>query len=143
MIPEIPALIPHAGAMCLLERVIRWDDHGVLCATASHRRADHPLRSKGRLSALHLVEYGAQAAAVHGGLVAWSRGSRAAPGMIAALRECRWQVDFLDSLAGELMIDAERLVGGDDGWVYRFEALSAGRSIGRGRVVIMPRPATG
>lgn len=143
MTPEIAALIPHAGAMCLLERIVRWNDRGVVCATTSHQRDDHPLRNAGRLSALHLVEYGAQAAAVHGGLLAVSCGSQAAPGMIVALRECRWQVDFLDTLVGELMIDAERLAGGDSGWIYRFEALCAGHSIGGGRVAIMPRPVIG
>ncbi len=64
------SLIPHQGAMCLLDRVVEWDKDRVLLATATHRAADNPLRLDGRLRAVHLCEYGAQAMAVHGGLSA-------------------------------------------------------------------------
>ncbi|MGH8327695.1 MAG: phosphotransferase, partial [Steroidobacteraceae bacterium] len=83
----IAALIPHQGAMCLLERVLEWDAEHAVLATATHRSPDNPLRSCGRLRALHLCEYGAQAMAVHGGLVARAAGSQARPALLVSLRE--------------------------------------------------------
>ena len=35
--PRIAQLVPHAGAMCLLERIVRWDDSSIALATATHR----------------------------------------------------------------------------------------------------------
>src|SRR5436305_13455670 len=83
---EIRTLIPHSGLMCLLDEVTQWDDRSIVCITNTHRDPDNPLLREGRLSALHAFEYGAQAAAVHGGLRARSVGTTAAPGHPAALR---------------------------------------------------------
>ena len=57
----ISSLVPHQGTMCLLERVIEWDDRRVVLETATHRSPSNPLRSNGRLRSLALCEYGAQA----------------------------------------------------------------------------------
>jgi len=69
--------------MCLLDTVVGWDDERIHLETDSHRRADKPLRSDGVLRAVHLCEYGAQAMAVHGGLLAQRAGTVAAPGLLA------------------------------------------------------------
>jgi len=84
---EIRTLIPHSGLMCLLDEVTQWDDQSIVCITNTHRDPVNPLRRKGRLSAVHAFEYGAQAAAVHGGLRARSVHTTAAPGYLAALRD--------------------------------------------------------
>jgi predicted hotdog family 3-hydroxylacyl-ACP dehydratase len=65
--------------MCLLDEVGGWDDEAIHARSASHRAAGNPLRSDGQLRAVHLCEYGAQAMAVHGGLVARAAGTRAEP----------------------------------------------------------------
>ena len=83
---DIAALVPHQGDMCLLERVIAWDEQRVVVESSTHRSATNPLRRDGRLSAVHLCEYGAQAMAVHGALKAKQGGRRPAPGMLVALR---------------------------------------------------------
>jgi predicted hotdog family 3-hydroxylacyl-ACP dehydratase len=70
---QIRKLIPHAGSMCLLERVIACDDKKIVCETRSHLAPDNPLRHKGRLSSVCGIEYAAQAMALHGAL------KRAAP----------------------------------------------------------------
>ena len=80
----VAALVPHAGSMCLLDRVLEHSDTTVRCAAVTHRAASNPLRRDGRLAALHLVEYAAQAMAVHGALIA---DGRARPDMLAALRD--------------------------------------------------------
>src|SRR5437588_12827522 len=89
---EIRTLIPHSCLLCLLDEVTQWDDRSIVCITNSHRDPANPLRREGRLSALHAFEYGAQAAAVHGGLRARSVGATAAPGYLAALRDGRLHI---------------------------------------------------
>ena len=45
-------LVPHQGAMCLLESVLRWDAEGIVCRAVSHLDPAHPLRAEGRLGAV-------------------------------------------------------------------------------------------
>ena len=74
----IEALVPHKHAMCLWDAVLAWDAERIVLRSDGHRDPGHPLRSGGRLRALHLCEYGAQAMAVHGGLLARAGKPRAA-----------------------------------------------------------------
>ncbi len=131
------ALIPHQGAMCLLDTVIAWDETSIHARTASHRRADHPLRSDGLLRALHLCEYGAQAMAVHGGLIARAAGAKAAPGFLVSLRAVELHVARIDDLAGALDVHAERLLGGEGSWQYAFRVEHAGTLLASGRAAVM------
>src|SRR6266545_5493892 len=108
---EIRALIPHSGTMCLLDEVTQWDDRSITCITNTHRDPANPLRRDERLSAVHAFEYGAQAAAVHGGLRARSVGEIAPPGYLAALRDARLDVARLDDITSPLQICANRLFG--------------------------------
>src|SRR5690349_935957 len=135
----IAALIPHQGAMCLLERVMEWDRDRIVLATATHRADDNPLRLNGRLRAIHLCEYGAQAMAVHGGLSAQADGKVARPGFLVSLRDVKLRVDFIDGLGGELLISAQRLLESAGSWQYSFEATHAGRSLATGRAAIIAR----
>ncbi|HZP11204.1 MAG TPA: hypothetical protein VFB36_02150 [Nevskiaceae bacterium] len=135
---EIRTLIPHAGAMSLLERVERWDERAITCSSATHRRADHPLRRDGMLSAIHLIEYGAQACAIHGGLVARAAGEKAAkPGMLTALRDCRMHVERVDDIDGELTIGARKIAASGAGSMYQFEVRAGERMLAEGRVSVM------
>src|SRR6516164_873849 len=117
---EIRALIPHSGLMCLLDEVVQWDDRSILCITNTHRDPANPLRRGGRLSALHAFEYGAQAAAVHGGLRARSEGASAALGYLAALQDGRLNVTRLDHFHLSLRVCATRLFGDRANTVYEF-----------------------
>ena len=54
----IEALIPHAGTMSLWDELLEASDAQVRLRTGSHRRADHPLRSRDRLNARVLVVSG-------------------------------------------------------------------------------------
>jgi predicted hotdog family 3-hydroxylacyl-ACP dehydratase len=137
----IAALIPHQGAMCLLDRVVEWDKDYVVLATSTHRSADNPLRLDGRLRAVHLCEYGAQAMAVHGGLSAQADGKTARPGFLVSLRDVKLNVDFIDALDGELMVSAQRLLESAGSWQYAFEIKHAGDVIAAGRAAIIARSA--
>ena len=134
---EILALIPHAGAMCLLDTVVAWDSGRIHCRSGSHRRPDHPLRGPGGLRALHLCEYGAQAMAVHGGLLARSEGGCARPGLLVLLREVRLELDWLDALDDDLEVVAERLLASDSGWLYAFRASHRATLLAEGRATVM------
>lgn len=134
---EILALIPHAGAMCLHDGVEGYTDTSITCVSSGHRAAQHPLRRAGRLSALHLAEYGAQAMAIHGGLMARAKGAAAAPGFLASVRDLRLQVRQLDAVTGALRTEANLLLAGPGGWTYEFRASSDGRELGSGRVMVM------
>src|SRR5436309_14881261 len=108
---EIQALIPHSGLMCLLDSVTQWDDRSIMCMTDTHRDPANPLCRAGRLSALHAFEYGAQAAAVHGGLPARSGCTTAPPCYPAALRNAPLHATTLADLDGPLEIFGCHLFG--------------------------------
>jgi predicted hotdog family 3-hydroxylacyl-ACP dehydratase len=126
-------LVPHAGRMCLLERVMCRSESGIQCAADSHRDPAHPLRHNGQLAALHLAEYAAQAMAVHGAL---SSGGSARPGMLAALRDIRLYTARIDTIGSDLVIDATRRIAQSDGSLYEFSAHGDGRLLGEGRIAI-------
>ena len=133
----IARLIPHSGAMCLLDEVIAWDAATIICRTASHRELDNPLSRDGALAAICGIEYAAQAMAVHSRL-ANAIGERPAAGFLASVREVRCEVDRLDRLPGYLVITAERLLGDTARAIYRF-VLSCGTApvmSGRAAVVL-------
>ncbi len=131
-------LLPHAGAMCLLDELLSWDEARILCRSASHRRADHPLRRDGFLPAIHLLEYAAQATAVHGALVAGADDAAAPAKYLAAARGFDMQVSSLDDIQGDLHIDAECLLAMGDSAIYGFRVSADGRELASGRLTIVP-----
>jgi len=131
---EIERLIPHAGAMVLIDRVVAADEKHILCTTMSHRRPDNPLRVDGRLPAICGAEYGAQAAAVHGPAVS---GGRQRPGRVVLLRDIVWSVDDLATIAGPLTIRAECLHKDGNSLAYAFRLEDDGRDVVRGECGII------
>src|SRR5437870_12396059 len=136
---EVRTLLPHSGLMCLLDEITHWDDRSIVCITNSHRDPANPLRRDGRLSALHVFEYGAQAAAVHGGLRARSVGTTAAPGYLAALRDGRLHVARLDHIHLSLRVRATRLFGDRANTVYEWLISAASVLVAEGRIIIVER----
>lgn len=134
---DIESLVPHKGTMCLWQRVLDHDDRHVRVATAGHRASDHPLRSDGMLKAIHLCEYGAQAMAVHGGLLGRARGGPVRAGMLVALRGVQLHVACIDDLDGELVGEAELLMAGETSQQYGFRILHGDRVIAEGRAAVM------
>ena len=138
----IATLVPHGGAMCLWDEAIEWDATRILVRTQGHRDPAHPLRSGGRLRALHLCEYGAQAMAVHGGLLARDQGRIAPPGMLVALRGVALHCDRIDDLPGALECEAEALIAGAGAQQYRFTIRHGGTVLAEGRAAVMLQPET-
>lgn len=99
----------------------------------------NPLRRGERLSAVHAFEYGAQAAAVHGGLRARAAGKTAPPGFLAALRDARLLVASLDDLTSPLEIHARRLFGESGNTVYECRLSAGDVLLAEGRLTIIQR----
>ena len=138
----ILALVPHQGAMCLWDEVLAWDADTIALRAHNHRDPRHPLRgSDGRLRGVHLCEYGAQAMAVHGGLLAQANGGVARPGLLVALRAVELHVARIDDLPGALEGTAQLLIDGDAGWQYAFRITHAGALLAEGRAAVMPQAA--
>jgi len=133
---RIRELIPHAGVMCLLDRVESWDDARIHCITSSHHRADNPLRHAGCLRAICGIEYAAQAMAVHGALVA-QQGGRARGGSLVSLRDVVCRTAELDAHPGEMIVEAERLLGNDNQVMYAFWVRAGGYDLLTGRATVV------
>ncbi|MGN6152862.1 MAG: phosphotransferase [Lysobacteraceae bacterium] len=136
----ILAMIPHQGAMCLWDAVTDWDDARIRLRSAGHRDPAHPLRSAGRLRAVHLCEYGAQAMAVHGGLRGAAAGGAPKVGFLVALRDVRLHVARIDDLPGDLEGEADLLADSATSQQYAFRLFHAGTLLAEGRAAVMLQP---
>ena len=113
-------LIPHYGAMCLLDTVERWDDTSIICTTMSHRDATNPLRRDSQLEAICGLEYAAQAMAVHVGLLEHGKERRLAVGYLGAVKHLMLRATRLDDVKEDLTVQATRLVGEVGSFIYAF-----------------------
>jgi len=126
--------------MCLLERIESWDESAIVLTTSTHRDPANPLAGDTGLRAIHLCEYGAQAMAVHGGLLARANGGRALPGMLVSLRDVVFYRDFVHDLEGDLRVEARRIQASDSAWQYSFRVMHGGNTIAQGRAVVSTAP---
>lgn len=147
----IAARIPHAGRMCLLDRVIAWDEDGIVCESDGHRTDDrdrrrdgpHPLVRDGALPATAAIEYAAQAMALHGALIGERAATAAgaavdepARGFLAGLRSVRLGCRWIPSSGPSLTIRARRFAGDSVQVLYDFDVEAAG-PIAAGRAVVI------
>ena len=133
---DIAALIPHSGAMCLLDGVIDCNSDKIRCVSARHRATDNPLRRKGMLGGLSGIELAAQAMALHGRLAA-AGGERPAAGYLVSLRDVVCRAPHLDRIDGDLVISAERVAGDEREALYRFAVEGGGALLLDGRAAVM------
>ena len=133
---QIAELIPHQGSMCLLREVVGWDAAGIVCRADSHLHPGNPLRRDGRLSSVCGIEYGLQAAALHGALRC---GTAQPPGYLAGLRDVALEVAWLDDAAlGTLDVTATLELSDPAGSIYAFCLAGAdGRMLVAGRATIV------
>ena len=131
-------LIPHAGTMCLLDGVVAWDEHTIHAVTDGHARPDNPLRSAQGLHAVHLAEYGAQAMAVHGALLARANGAQTAkPGRLVSLRDVQLLAEYVDTCDGRLDVHAQCLQASEASAQYLFRIEHRGRLLASGRAAVI------
>ncbi len=137
---EICARLPHAGRMCLLDRLERWDDESIACLASSHRDPGNPLRTYNRLLAVCGVEYAAQVMALHGSLLS-APDTLPVMGYLASVRELKLSIEDLSQVPEDLHIRAQRLSGDDLGFIYEFEIRGGDRTLVSGRVAARLMPA--
>lgn len=134
---EILQLVPHQYGMCLWDAALDWSGERIVLESRSHLDPENPLRSDGQLRALHLCEYGAQAMAVHGGVLARERGERAPPGMLVALRGVQLHVTRVDDLDGPLHCEATVLAQTPASQQYGFVIRCGDTVLAEGRAAVM------
>jgi predicted hotdog family 3-hydroxylacyl-ACP dehydratase len=133
---EIARMIPHAGAMCLLDEVAAWDESTIRCLARSHRDPANPMRAGAELPALCGIEYAAQAMAVHGRLSS-AVAARPRAGYLASVSDVVCGVRRLDHLDAELVIEAEKLAGHEARVLYFFRILSRNAEIVTGKATVV------
>lgn len=132
----IEALIPHEGSMCLLDEVISFDSENIVCSTRSHRRADNPFMVEGELPTLVLVEYGAQAAAVHAGLLQTGIAS-GGTAFLGAIKSMKINAAMVAPSIEQLRVEASCLLNDSSGAIYRFQCGSDSDVLISGRLVLV------
>lgn len=132
--------MPHSGRMRLIDRVVSYDEHRIVCESETHRARDHPLSINGVLPIACGLEYGAQAMAIHGTLLARmsARGEhqRARQGWLVSASDLRWTVSRLDQCAAPLVIEAINDLQSSDQVAYRFELRNAEGMLMSGRAIV-------
>lgn len=131
---QIAALIPHGDSMCLLDEVIAWDERQIHCRSHHFASVTNPLFEGGQLDTVLLLEYGAQAAAVHAGLLQ-SRLGESRPAYIGAVKD----VELLAAIADNsraLDLYAQCLLSSSQGAIYELVAQQAGNTLLRGRLIL-------
>ena len=144
---SIDTLLPHAGRMRLIDRVVSYDEQSIVCESNSHRCADHPLAEAGVLSIICGLEYGAQAMAIHGALLAdsGSPGASRRHGLLVAASDLQWSVERLDQCEAPLVIKAVSEFRSDNQVSYRFEISASSTTVVTGRASVLlgaPIPST-
>jgi predicted hotdog family 3-hydroxylacyl-ACP dehydratase len=133
----ILGLIPHAGAMCLLDDVEHWDETGITCRSARYAAADNPMRRPdGSLGSACGIEIALQAMALHGRLSAPAE-SLPRPGFLVSLREVRLRASDFRPDVGPLTISARLLLGDARGASYSFTVMAGEDEWLSGRATVL------
>ncbi|MEC5163277.1 MULTISPECIES: ApeP family dehydratase [unclassified Janthinobacterium] len=110
--PDIRELLPHGGAMVLLDRVL-WADDEALCAEVAIR-ADSLFCDGAAVGAWVGVEYMAQAIAAHAGYLARLRGEPLKVGFLLGARRYEAQRPGF-AVGSVLRVHMRRTLQGDNG----------------------------
>jgi predicted hotdog family 3-hydroxylacyl-ACP dehydratase len=129
---RIERMVPHAGAMCLIDAVTQWDASHIECVCAGPTTA-HPLARDGRLPAIAAAEYAAQATAVHGALL---NDQQPRAGMLAKLAGVDVGVPCFPVGATVITVRADLVGRIDAGCLYAFQVSADSQPIARGRLMV-------
>src|SRR5699024_7285482 len=98
----------------------------------------HPLWHAGAIAPVHLIEYGAQAAAVHAALCLSATTTPAhTEGFLVAVRNVDLPAQPVAALPAPLSVQSQREAGGAQGMIYHFRVSSAGVAVAGGRLTSM------
>ncbi len=138
---QLEKLIPHGQSMCLLDAVEFWDRQQIRCRAKSVFKRNNPMLENGHLYTAALIEYGAQAAAIHSGLIGGiqGKGPTAAPrpAYLGAVRGARFFVEQVADNVDQLSVSAQMLLNNTDGAVYTFCVSNGSESLVEGRLTVI------
>jgi predicted hotdog family 3-hydroxylacyl-ACP dehydratase len=129
--------------MCLLDEVQSWNGYQITCVSRSHLCASNPLRNANGVPMLALLEYGAQAMAVHGCLLAQSCGAIMQEGYLAALRDVKLAEGTLSQINDSLIIRAEKIHAEGGNMIYKLSIRAGTRELASGRATAMGKFSQG
>ena len=137
-LPPIAELLPHAGAMRLLECVLAHDDGGTRCAVRALSAA--PFRdASGRVPAWVALEYMAQCAAADGSLRQRASGAAPAPALLVGSRRLTFRCAGFDP-AQRLEVTACHAAGSRELLAFDCAVFDArgGAPLAEGRLSVLP-----
>lgn len=120
----ISQLIPHTGNMVLLDEITHWNSDSITAKVLAKSLLDNPLieeSDNNTFNSLLLIEYAAQAAAVHAALLASGLGEQR-PAYIGATKNIIMQQKTVEPTC-PITIDAEMLLANANGAIYQIECL--------------------
>ena len=117
---ELCHLLPHSGAMCLLDSVLHWDATTIVCTASSHTEPQNPLRLREGLETVCGLEYAAQAIGVHICLTASSTNKGLAMGYLGGIKHVKFHSPHLHTFSDGLEIQSEILLGQETSFIYSF-----------------------
>lgn len=121
---DIAARIPHGEPMCMLDRVIAYSSDDIHCQSEQWASASHPLEAHEIIAPELLIEYAAQAAALHASLTQNNLGIMR-PAYIGAIKN----IELLDSISDNqtpLDIFAQCLLSSAQGAIYQIRVSQNG-----------------
>lgn len=138
---DIAARIPHGAPLCMLDGVERCTEDAIVCISRQLPHAEHPLDATSELTGLILIEYAAQAAALHAALVANSEGlsasgaAAARPAYIGAVKDVELHAAISDNQA-PLQIHANCELASAAGAIYAVKIICRAVPIMSGRLIL-------
>jgi len=141
--PRLETLLPHAGAMRLLERILDHTPESTVCEALAARA--HLFRGPdARIPAWIAIEWMAQCAGVHGALELQARGEPLGLGFLTGVP----RIDFAaPHVPHDETVLVEAKPGGRSGGLFAFACratLSDGRPLAEGQLrIFVPRPGSG
>lgn len=131
---RIAALIPHGDSMCMLDEIIAWDETRIHGRSHTFAADTNPLFENGQLDSVLLIEYGAQAAAVHAALLQ-SKLGEARPAYIGAVKDVELFTAMADNSTA-LDLHLQCLLSSSQGAIYELVAQQADTLLLRGRLIL-------
>lgn len=131
---RIAELIPHGDSMCMLDEIIAWDAANIHGRSYQFAGNGNPLFENGQLDTVLLIEYGAQAAAVHAALM-HSQLGEARPAYIGAVKNIELFTAMADNSTA-LDLHLHCLLSSSQGAIYEVVAQQAETLLLRGRLIL-------
>lgn len=129
---QIIAMIPHGPDMCMLDEVLEWDAQRIRCR-ANPTRSNNPLQDTGPIRSTLLIEYAAQAAAVHRAL-AGSGTLDAKPAYLGAIKQVELLQPLVDNRV-DIILEAICVMSSESGAIYDIVATQE-QPVIRGRLIL-------